>query len=72
MWLRFRKIFKTAYTNKACYQHLDSHTAKKIPEREENDRKNREYFKTKWGEYPEVLFEKEFPEQTKENWRPFP
>jgi len=71
-WLEFRKTFKTAYTNKACYQHLDSFTQKKIPNREENDKRNREYFKSKYGEYPEVLFEKQYPEQMKENWRPFP
>ena len=71
-WLRFRKTFKTAYTNKACYQHLDSFTARKIPEREENDKRNREYFKSKYGEYPEVLFAKEYPEQMKVPWKPFP
>jgi GT2 family glycosyltransferase len=43
-WLRYRKAgWKTAYTNKACYQHKDSHSQKKIPEREENDKRNRDY-----------------------------
>jgi GT2 family glycosyltransferase len=72
MWLRFRKTFKTAYTNKACYQHKDSHSQIKVPERIENDKKNREYFKQKWGDYPEVLFEKQYPLQMKESWKPMP
>jgi GT2 family glycosyltransferase len=72
-WKRFREAgWKTAYTNKACYQHKDSHTASKLPEREANDKKNREYFKSKHGDYPEILFEKQFPEQMKQDWKPFP
>jgi GT2 family glycosyltransferase len=72
-WLRFRKAgWKTAYTNKACYCHLDSHTAKKLVDREKNDKINREYFKSKYGEYPEVLFKKEYPEQMKQDWKPMP
>ena len=72
-WLRFRALgFKTAYTNKASYQHRDSFTQKKIEDRSENDKKNREYFKSKYGEYPEVLFKKQYPEQMEVKWKPFP
>jgi GT2 family glycosyltransferase len=71
-WLRFRTHLQTAYTNKACYQHADSFTQKKIPQREENDKRNREYFKKQHGEYPEVLFERDYPQQMIMPWRPFP
>lgn len=72
-WLEMRrKGYKQAYTNKAEYQHLDSFTQQFIPNRNENDFKNREYFKNKHGEYAEILFEKEFPGQLQKPWRPFP
>ena len=62
----------TAYTNKACFQHKDSSTQVLIPERVENEKKNRELFKKQWGEYAEDLFARTYPEQMKEPWRPFP
>lgn len=74
-WTRVRQEgFKTAYTNRACYQHRDSSTANLLDqeERAKAVRKNREYFKKKHGEYAEILFEKKYPEQMRENWRPFP
>jgi len=72
-WLRFREAgWKTAYTNKACYQHLDSHTAKKIVDREVHDKRNREYFKSKYGDYPEVLFAKKYKKQMEVPWKPMP
>lgn len=63
---------QTAYTNKACYQHEDSFTQKQIPDREENNRKNAELFKTKHGKYAEELFIQMYPDQMKLPWRPFP
>ena len=60
---------KQAYTNKACYQHKHSTTQLLIPDREENNQRNREYFKTKWGEYAEDLFAQEFPDQMKEDYQ---
>ena len=63
---------QTAYTNKACYQHEDSFTQKQIPEREENNRKNAELFKSKHGKYAEELFIQMYPDQMKFPWRPFP
>ena len=63
---------QTAYTNKACYQHEDSFTQKQIPEREENNRKNAELFKSKHGKYAEELFIQMYPDQMKSPWRPFP
>ena len=60
---------KQAYTDKACFQHKHSTTQQLIPEREENDRKNREYFREKWGDYAENLFAKEFPEQMSEEYQ---
>jgi GT2 family glycosyltransferase len=64
MWYRVRKGgFNTAYTDKCCYQHHHSFTQVQIPEREENNKKNAEYFKTKWGATAEELFEQMYPEQ---------
>ena len=60
---------KQAYTDKACFQHKHSTTQQLIPEREENDRKNKEYFREKWGDYAENLFAKEFPKQMKEDYQ---
>ncbi len=72
-WKRFReKGFKQAYTNKAEYQHYDSFTQERRPDRSENDFKNREYFKQKHGDYAEVLFEKEFPGELAKPWKPLP
>lgn len=63
-WMRVRnKGFHTAYTNRACYQHHHSSTQILVPDREIQNQKNREYFKSKWGSYPEDLFSKEFPDQ---------
>jgi len=67
-----RAGFAQAYTNKVCFQHLDSYSQQKRPDRNENDVKNRAYFKQKWGDEPDVLFNKEFPEQVVVNYRPFP
>lgn len=60
--------FKTAYTDKACYQHKHSTTQQLIPDREKNNQKNREYFKKKWGEYPEDLYTKLYPDQMKKDY----
>ncbi len=63
-WMTVRKDGKnTAYTDKTCYQHHHSFTQQQIPEREENDKKNREYFKKKWGRYAEDIFAEQYPEQ---------
>jgi len=65
-----------AYTNKACYQHADSRTYLAMEaagdNRSERDIKNREYFKSKFGEYPDVMFAQQFPEQMGVQWKPFP
>lgn len=71
-WKRMRENYKQAYTNKAEYQHLDSYTQQFVPNRNENDTRNREYFKQKHGGYPEDLFEKEFPGELAKNWRTMP
>ena len=72
LWYRARKAgFKTAYTNKACYQHKDSSITNKFPK----DvwwgyvEANKAYFKNKWGKSAEELFEEQFPEQMKIDWR---
>lgn len=64
--------FSTAYTNIACYRHLDSTTQQKVEKRNENDEKNREYFKKKHGEYPENLWYRLYPDQMNMEWKPFP
>ena len=73
-WKRFRdKGWKTAYTTKSCYQHKHSSTQLALDqtERQERDKRNREYFKGKHGEYPDVLFAKTYPEQMQENYYEF-
>jgi glycosyltransferase involved in cell wall biosynthesis len=75
-WHNFRHYYNkvTAYTNRACYRHDDSHTLNKLDqnERAKRDKKNREYFKEKWGSYPEDIWMEKYPEQMKEPWKPFP
>ena len=65
----YRKGFKTAYTNKAVYQHRDSSTQQFIPDRNANDTGNREYFILKHGGEPEKIWQEMFPEQMNQNWR---
>lgn len=72
-WQRFReKGYIQAYTNKAEYQHLDSSTLQKIPEHNEHNRANYEYYKKKHGEYPDIQFANLFPEQMPIPWKPQP
>ena len=72
-WKAWRtKGFKQAYTNKAEYQHLDSSTVSRMEKHEITNVENREYFKTKWGKYPEDDFAEEFGEQLKTPWKPMP
>lgn len=59
----------TVYTNRACYQHNFSFTQQQIPNRNENNEKNKEYFKKKWGAYAEDLFTKDFPEQMAQDYQ---
>lgn len=63
--------WQTAYTNRACYAHHDSYTQRKTDQtkRQQFADKNREYFKKKWGEYPDECFQKQFPDQWKQDWR---
>lgn len=68
-WTQIRSFgLRTAYTDKACYQHHHSTTQQLIPEREENNRKNREYYREKWGKYPEDWFTELYPEQMKQDY----
>lgn len=60
--------FKQAYTNKAIFQHVHSATIPHIVGQAEVTKKNYKYFKEKWGEYPDVLFARDFPEQVKQNY----
>ncbi len=70
---RIRKAgYKTAYTNKAAFQHMDSSTLNTMENRNVTENINREYFKSKFGEYPEIIFESQFGEQLKTPWKPFP
>lgn len=65
----YQKGFKTAYTNKVAYQHMDSFTQQFIPERKDIDVKNREYFIKKHGDEPEKLWKEMFPEQMSQDYR---
>jgi GT2 family glycosyltransferase len=72
-WRRFREAGNlTAYTNKAQYQHKDSHTQQKITNRAENDAKNRQHYFEKFGETPEQWLERMYPEQLDLPWKPMP
>lgn len=55
----------TAYTNKACYQHVGSHTLLKIPDVDGEEKRNSKIFKDKHGEYAETLFTRMYPDQLK-------
>ncbi len=76
-WHRVRHVkgWKTAYTNKAGYQHKDSSTYIAMDDgynRTERDNRNREHFKSKFGEYAEDIWAEKYPEQMKQQWKPFP
>lgn len=72
-WKRFRQLgFTTAYTNKAEYQHMDSSSQQRLPSNQENQKKNIEYFISKWGTTPEEDFEELYPGQLAKQWKPFP
>lgn len=68
--------WKQAYTNKAQFQHADSATYKTLDaqngDRALRDFNNRELYKKRHGEYPDIQFANLFPEQMKTQWRPFP
>jgi glycosyltransferase involved in cell wall biosynthesis len=71
-WARWRGDGRhQTYTNRACYKHKDSHTQQKIADRSERDKRNYEYYKERWGEYPDVQFARMFPEQMERQWKPF-
>lgn len=55
--------YQTAYTDKACFQHVHSATIPYMPKHPEVNNANKEYYKSKWGEYAEDLFTKDFPDQ---------
>lgn len=77
-WHRVRDLsgWKQAYTNRAQFQHRDSSTYQALDERDhdrdERDLTNRELYKQRHGEYPDIQFAKLFPEQMKDSWKPFP
>lgn len=68
------KGWKTVYTNGAGFQHKDSSTQNLLDQekRKKSDNKNYEYFKKKHGEYPDLLWNKSFPDLVDKPWRPFP
>ena len=69
-----RKGWKSMYTNAAAFQHKDSSTQNILDQekRKMSDNKNYEYFKSKFGEYPDKMWERLYPEQYKVPWRPYP
>lgn len=68
--------WKQAYTNKAAFQHKDSSTYMALDardgDRSERDLRNREIYKERHGEYPDIQFAKLFPDQMEVPWKPFP
>lgn len=77
-WHRIRDVngWKQIYTNKAAFQHRDSSTYMALDARDgnrsERDIRNRESYKQRFGEYPDVQFTNLFPDQMKVPWKPFP
>lgn len=75
---RMRDIngWKQAYTNKAVFQHKHSSTQIALDKiegtRAKRDFLNREIYKKRFGEYPDIQFAQLFPEQMKESWLPYP
>lgn len=61
------------YTNKAVYQHKDStsQNLRNKGERSVSDARNRERFKSKFGDYPENIWQSRYPEQMNKPWKPF-
>jgi len=55
--------YKQAYTDKACFQHVHSATIPYMKGQTERTKANYEFYKEKWGEYPDILFAKDFPLQ---------
>lgn len=69
------KGWKQAYTNKVEFQHMDSityRTMESTEDREARDFKNRQYYASKFGAYPDIQFEREFASQMSEPYMPFP
>lgn len=72
-WRRWREMgYHTAYTNKAEYQHLDSYTQQKIPNRAQNDDRNLQHYIDKFGETPDEWMSRMYPEQLLTPWKPMP
>ena len=74
-WYRSRRVgWKTAYTNRAAYQHKHSSTQLALDQeaRALRDKVNKEYYKSKHGEYPDIQFANMYSEQMKERWLPCP
>jgi glycosyltransferase involved in cell wall biosynthesis len=64
-----------AYTNKVSWQHMDSityRTCEPPEERAKRDAWNKEYYKSKFGEYPDEQFAKQFGSQLLAPYFPFP
>ena len=65
--LRARKLgYENAYTSKACFQHHHSFTQRFTGFKGTDQ--NKELFKKKHGEYADILFAKEFPEQMEKGY----
>lgn len=72
--MRNQKGWSTVYTNGAAFQHKDSSTQNLLEQesRKTSDNKNREYFKKKFKDYPDAIWEKEYAKQMDIPWKPFP
>ncbi len=67
--------WKQAYTNKCSFQHMDSITYRTMEDQEirkQRDLKNKEYYKSKFGMYPDEQFNSQFGDQLNINYFPFP
>lgn len=68
-FFRARKNWKTAYTNRACFQHEHSFTRRQMANFQQEEQGDREYFKSLYGDYAENLFAKQFPDQMQRDWK---
>lgn len=68
----FAAGYKSVYSDKVSYRHMMTHSFNKLPtnSREAERKHNREYFITKWGKDPEIMFQERWPDQWAQDYWP--
>ncbi len=72
--LRHIAEYKTAYTNRAAFQHMDSMTynAHDQKKRAAKDKRNEKIFLDKFGQTHDEIWNERYPDQMQQEWKPFP